>query len=426
MVDHFLSDFITHGRVTGFPVLGIKWQRMESASLRAAYGMPPGAKGVLVRSVAPTAAAASVLRADDIVTHFDGVPVANDGTVPFRTGERIAFAFLISKKFAGDTARLRIIRGGGGGGGAGGGGEAEAEKKKNAEQPASAASTTTNKPSTIAETLDLVATLSPPDSLVPTHLDGRDPSYLVVAGLVFTCCSEPYLASEYGGDYISDSPVKLLDRLLHGQKAAADEEVVVLSQVLASDATLGYEDLFNCQVHRFNGEKVRNLRHLASLVDACCAEARRRGEEEEEESGESLASAAAAAASSSSSATTPTSSEKKREDNNKKKHWMRFDLEYGEVVILDAGRAEAATADILAQHSIPAAASPDLLRGGNSGSSSTGGSAPNGGGNSSSSSSSSSSSPITLAPEMAPSVGATASASAGSGDSAAGAGASTA
>lgn len=398
VVDHFLSDFITHGRVTGFPVLGIKWQRMESASLRAAYGMPPGAKGVLVRSVAPTAAAASVLKADDIVTHFDGVPVANDGTVPFRTGERIAFAFLISKKFAGDTARLRVIRGGGGGAN-----EEESAKAGEAKEEAAEAGAEAekNKPAAaVAETLDLVATLSPPDSLVPTHLDGRDPSYLVVAGLVFTCCSEPYLASEYGGDYISDSPVKLLDRLLHGQKAAADEEVVVLSQVLASDATLGYEDLFNCQVHRFNGERVRNLRHLASLVDACCAKAKSEGG-----GGESTAAESSASSSS----------------DDEKKHWMRFDLEYGEVVILDAGAAAAATADILAQHSIPAAASPDLLRG-NGNSSGDGGGASSGGG----AGGHSSSSPVTLAPELGPSVGATSSASAGSGDGAAGAGASTA
>jgi len=422
VVDHFLSDFITHGRVTGFPVLGIKWQRMESASLRAAYGMPSGAKGVLIRSVAPTAAAASVLKADDIVTHFDGVPVANDGTVPFRTGERIAFAFLISKKFAGDTARLRVIRGGGGGV-AVAEEKKEGEKKEEEEAEKDEEEASAKNPKQV-ETLDLVATLSPPDSLVPTHLDGRDPSYLVVAGLVFTCCSEPYLASEYGGDYISDSPVKLLDRLLHGSKAAADEEVVVLSQVLASDATLGYEDLFNCQVHRFNGVKVRNLRHLASLVDACCAKAA-----EEENTGRGGEGEGGGEASSSSSPSPPPSSSESSSSSpaspsppaSPTKHWMRFDLEYGEVVILDAGQAAAATADILAQHSIPAAASPDLLRGRESEESGGGDGAPNG-----SRSSSPSSAAITLAPELAPSVGATASASAGSGDGAAGAGASTA
>lgn len=45
--------------------------------------------------------------------------------------------------------------------------------------------------------------------------------------------------------------------------------MVILSQVLACDATLGYEDLFNTQVLKFNGTPVRNLRHLAQLTSTC-------------------------------------------------------------------------------------------------------------------------------------------------------------
>ena len=45
------------------------------------------------------------------------------------------------------------------------------------------------------------------------------------AGIVFTVCCEPYLESEYGVDYISETPVKLLDRLLYGQREHLDEEV---------------------------------------------------------------------------------------------------------------------------------------------------------------------------------------------------------
>lgn len=45
------------------------------------------------------------------------------------------------------------------------------------------------------------------------------------AGIVFTVCCEPYLESEYGSDYISETPVKLLDRLLYGQREHIDEEV---------------------------------------------------------------------------------------------------------------------------------------------------------------------------------------------------------
>ena len=46
--------------------------------------MGDGQKGVLVRMVLPLCDAAAHLRPDDIIMRFDGVQVANDGTVPFR------------------------------------------------------------------------------------------------------------------------------------------------------------------------------------------------------------------------------------------------------------------------------------------------------------------------------------------------------
>lgn len=60
--------------------------------------------------------------------------------------------------------------------------------------------------------------------------------------------TSPYLRSEYGKDYDYDSPVKLLDLLLHGKCKQADQQVVVLGHVLAADCTIGYEDLQNYQV----------------------------------------------------------------------------------------------------------------------------------------------------------------------------------
>eukprot|EP00879_Flechtneria_rotunda_P011648 GHRR01012168.1.p2 GENE.GHRR01012168.1~~GHRR01012168.1.p2 ORF type:complete len:166 (-),score=14.90 GHRR01012168.1:2427-2924(-) len=90
--------------------------------------------------------------------------------------------------------------------------------------------------------------LSRPGVLIPAHLSNRDPSYFLVSGLVFTVACEPYLESEYGADWMSEAPVKLLDRLYTGMPSAAGEQVVVLGQVLADEATLGYEDICNVQV----------------------------------------------------------------------------------------------------------------------------------------------------------------------------------
>jgi S1-C subfamily serine protease len=63
----------------------VNFQLMESTALRRAYGLTGDRKGVLVRFVAPTFPAAGVLRPGDIIMKFDGVPVASDGTVPFRS-----------------------------------------------------------------------------------------------------------------------------------------------------------------------------------------------------------------------------------------------------------------------------------------------------------------------------------------------------
>lgn len=275
VIQHFLTDFRRNGQFTGFPVMGMKWQRMESHALRSAYKMKKEQKGILVRHVQPTYETAKHLKPDDIIMRFDGIQVASDGTVPFREKERIAFNYLTSQKYSGEQAVLDVWRDG--------------------------------------QEVQLTIQLMRPRLLVPLHLANADPSFFVVAGIIFTVCSEPYLLSEYGAEYMSEAPVKLLERLMHGERLKPDDQVVVLSQVLACDATLGYEDYCNVQVLEFNSTPVRNLRHLIQLVANC------------------------------------------------PDHYMRFDLAYKEVVTLETDAVKDATASILELHSIPAAVSKDLL-----------------------------------------------------------------
>jgi hypothetical protein len=40
-------------------------------------------------------------------------------------------------------------------------------------------------------------------------------------------------------------------------------------QVLVADINIGYEDIVNTQVLAFNGTSVRNLKHLANMVENC-------------------------------------------------------------------------------------------------------------------------------------------------------------
>ena len=95
---------------------------------------------------------------------------------------------------------------------------------------------------------------------------------------------------------------------------------MVLSQVLASEVTIGFEDIVNTQVLRVNGVPIDRLRSLVQAVDA----------------------ALAATATNSAHA------------------YLSFDLEYGQKIILDARQAAGATAECLATHSIPADRSADF------------------------------------------------------------------
>ena len=64
----------------------------------------------MIRRLDPTAAAYKVLEPNDVLLSFDGVPIANDGTVPFRSGERIGFSYLVSQKYVDEEATLKVFR----------------------------------------------------------------------------------------------------------------------------------------------------------------------------------------------------------------------------------------------------------------------------------------------------------------------------
>ncbi|KAG5536833.1 hypothetical protein RHGRI_024311 [Rhododendron griersonianum] len=214
----FLCRNKNQSHVLGFPILGVEWQKMENPDMRMAMGMKPDQKGVRIRRIDPTAPESEVLKPSDIILSFDGVDIANDGTVPFRHGERIGFSYLVSQKYTGDVAAIKVLRS--------------------------------------SETLRFNVKLKSHKRLIPAHNKGRPPSYYIVAGLVFTTVSVPYLRSEvtigllnfYGKEYEYEAPVKLLDKLLHEMPQSPDEQLVVISQVLVADINIGYEEIVNTQV----------------------------------------------------------------------------------------------------------------------------------------------------------------------------------
>ncbi|KAF6175943.1 hypothetical protein GIB67_003431 [Kingdonia uniflora] len=274
VIQHFIRDYEKNKGYTGFPALGVEWQKMENPDLRMSMGMGPNQKGVRIRRIEPTAPESQVLKPSDIIVSFDGVDIANDGTVPFRHGERIGFSYLVSQKYTGENALVKVLRN--------------------------------------SKMFEYTIKLATHKRLIQSYIKSQPPSYYIVAGFVFAAVSVPYLRSEYGKDYEFEAPVKLLEKHLHAMAQSVDEQLVVVSQVLVADINIGYEDIVNTQVLAFNGKPVNNLKELASMVESC------------------------------------------------KDEYLKFELDYQQIVVLKTKTAKEATLDILTTHCIPSAMSGDL------------------------------------------------------------------
>jgi len=266
VVLHFLEDVRRYGEYRGFCHLGIDVSFLENETFRKFLkleeleggGGDGGGKksivngsgggtttggggtttttdrrakrstGVLVRRVQPTSGAIGILRSMDVVLAIDGIPLGNDGKVPFRRGERVDLGGYVTSLFEGDVVDLTVWRGG--------------------------------------EEIDVSFPVSPIKSLVPSHFNNEPPPYVICSGFVFTALSVPYLEAKGAwSDYYTDNVSYLLS-LVHEPLKRDGDEVVVLAQVLAHRANLGYENLYDIRLLKFNDVEVRSLCHLEGLI----------------------------------------------------------------------------------------------------------------------------------------------------------------
>lgn len=226
VVEHFIAGYKRTGGYTGFGHHGFAWQPLDNRALRDALGATQG--GVLVKRVEPTAPAAKLLRDRDVLLSIGGKAIGGGGTVHFRRTERIAFPYVSSRLCPGDSVEIEVLRCG------------------------------------QVHRWDLELTW--PIPLVPMH-PLQPPAYMVYGGLVFVPLSEPYLRSEWGDLFEERAPLSLVEPWFKNVRKFEGEEVVVLSTVFASPLTAGLTHFANRRVLSVDGQAVKNLAHLASLLD---------------------------------------------------------------------------------------------------------------------------------------------------------------
>lgn len=281
VIHHFLEDIQRHkGNYTGFCDIGIQIQLMESSNIRASMGMTAGQTGIIINKVYPLSDAYRVLKKDDVVLAIDGTPIGNDGTIPFRDGgERISFRYVLLNKFEGEVVRMKILR----------------DKK-------------------VIDNIEVKVVAPNTSSLVPPNQYDVLPSYYIFAGLVFQVLTQPFLHQEWTKDWQQKGPIRFVEKAIFATKEYEGQEIVILSQILAADINVTYQQYVPNVVTHFNRVPIKNLRHLMEMVDA------------------------------------------------NPEPYLRFDLESERVIILDANDAAKQSGHILESHNIPFAKSADLRR----------------------------------------------------------------
>eukprot|EP00371_Babesia_bovis_P001715 XP_001610362.1 DegP protease [Babesia bovis T2Bo] len=237
IVRQFLRQLEIHNRYTGFVTIGITYQLLENPALRSFVGLdqinaselPEGitATGILVCQCDKVPRPGDRLQTRDVILAINGHDVADDGTVHFRDVERVHLAYALTNKFTGDPCEVVVLRDG------------------------------------VVKTL--VVHLQRPSYLVPEHQWEVMPRYYIFGGLVFVPLTMEYLKDEFGKKFYERAPSALLKPLSDIFADESGQEVVVLSQILASDITVGY-DFRNVRLEAVNGHSVRNLKHLEYLL----------------------------------------------------------------------------------------------------------------------------------------------------------------
>jgi len=233
IITHFLKEAESQN-YRGFPSAGFSFFPMRDPQLREFAGEKGKGSGVYVTNVEPgTPAMKAGLQVGDIVTGIGNNEIDQNGNYVDRLYGKIEFTNLLTAHaYAGDVVPFRIERNG--------------------------------KP------MQLNVTLEHRDAKdyvsAPYNLD-QPPRYFVLGGLIFQELSRQYL-KEWGPNWQREAPQRLVyfDHFQSELFAQRNRRIVILSQVLPANSTIGYDDLAYLTVKKVNGKEIKSLDELAEAA----------------------------------------------------------------------------------------------------------------------------------------------------------------
>ncbi|MEP7014532.1 MAG: PDZ domain-containing protein [Verrucomicrobiota bacterium] len=233
IITHFLKD-AENQKYRGFPSAGFSFFPTRDPELRQFAGQTGKPGGVYVTSVEPNSPAMKAgLQVGDIVTSVAKSDIDQNGNyIDPLYGKIDLTNLLTARAFAGDTIPFQI------------------QRKGQAQQI-----------NVALEHRDA------DDYVIPPYSFKEAPRYFVLGGLIFQELSRQYLR-EWGANWQREAPPKFvyLDHFQNEFFPEGHRKIVVLSQVLPTNATIGYDDIAYLVVKRVNGKDIRSLEDLVEAA----------------------------------------------------------------------------------------------------------------------------------------------------------------
>jgi S1-C subfamily serine protease len=233
IITHFLKEAETD-HYKGFPSAGFSFFPTRDPQLRKFAGETGKPAGVYVTRVEPNLPAAKAgLQVGDIVTSIANHDIDQNGNYVDPLYGKLEFTNLITARATvGDVVPFQIQRNG--------------------------------KPTQLNVTL---AHRDPKDFVSPPYSLDEPPKYLVVGGLIFQELSRQYL-KEWGPNWQREAPQRLvyLDHFQSEMFPEGNRKIVILSQTLPSNNTIGYDELAYLTVLKVNGKEIKSLGDMAQAI----------------------------------------------------------------------------------------------------------------------------------------------------------------
>jgi len=224
MVARFLVD-AEDGEIAGVPSLGAYCLPIENDALREYLELGEQQTGTVVVDVDYGSSAWGKLQRDDVILAVDGVPIANDCTVPLAGDTRTDFSWRIEQKQIGEPVVLTVWRGG---------------REQN---------------------VSLV--LNDYRALVPLPSYPQRCRYRIAGGVIFQPVDAHF--AESLEDYI---PPAVYKAVTEGQAQTSDRrELVAITSILPHEVNRGYEGWEWDLVESVQGVPVRDFDHFNQLLD---------------------------------------------------------------------------------------------------------------------------------------------------------------